>query len=61
MSVKQIITGHIANEQDLPLEFNDNVAPSDRVYRTTTGYVVVTADDDQSIDGEALGSVDEMA
>lgn len=58
--IKQIITGHIANEQDLSLEFNDNIAPSDRVYRTATGYVVVTQDYDETIDGEALGSVDEM-
>lgn len=59
--IRQIITGHISDERDLPLEFDDNVGPSDRVWRTVTGYVVVSQDDEAEIDGEALGSVDEMA
>lgn len=57
--IKQVITGHISDERDLPLEFADNVAPSDRVYRTATGYIVATPDED--VEGDALGSVDEMA
>jgi len=58
--IKQVIPFLIADERDLPLEFADNVAPSDRVYRTATGYIILSADDDAPTGADALGSVDEM-
>ena len=58
--IKQVIPFHISDERDLPLEFADNVAPSDRVYRTAAGYLILTADEDAPEGADTLGSVDEM-
>ncbi len=55
--IKQVITGHVQDERQLRDAFSDRVGPSDRIFRTEEGYVVVSSDHDENVDGDALGPV----